>query len=72
MSRLERRDRGVSTLIDGFEMSRASLELYGVFWREVCDWYLEFVKPRLYEEPADDLSATLLHVLERCSSCCTR
>ena len=43
------------------------LELYAVFWSEVCDWYLELVKPRLYDEAADRaaLSATLLCVLER-------
>jgi valyl-tRNA synthetase len=48
-------------------MSRAALELYDVFWGEVCDWYLELVKPRLYDEESDRsaLSATLLHVLER-------
>jgi valyl-tRNA synthetase len=38
-----------------------------VLWGEVCDWYIELVKPRLYDEGADKsaLSATLLHVLER-------
>jgi valyl-tRNA synthetase len=33
----------------------------------VCDWYIELVKPRLYDTEADRsaLSANLLHVLER-------
>jgi valyl-tRNA synthetase len=65
VSRLERLTEDVSKLLDEFHMSRAALDLYDVFWGEVCDWYLELVKPRLYEDPSDDLSATLLYVLER-------
>jgi valyl-tRNA synthetase len=67
LSRLERLTERVTGLIDGYELSRAALELYGAFWGEVCDWYLELVKPRLYDEESNDaVSATLLHVLERC------
>jgi valyl-tRNA synthetase len=68
LSRLEQLTRRTTGLIEGFELSRAALELYGAFWGEVCDWYLELVKPRLYDESADRdaLSATLQHVLERC------
>jgi valyl-tRNA synthetase len=66
LSRLERLTERVTGLIDGFELSRAALELYAAFWGEVCDWYLEFVKPRLREEPDEDTRATVLYVLERC------
>jgi valyl-tRNA synthetase len=67
LSRLERLTERVTGLIDGFELSRAALELYAAFWGEVCDWYLEFVKPRLREEEPDEgTSATVLYVLERC------
>jgi len=67
LSRLERATQAATGAIDGFTMSRAALDLYDFFWNEVCDWYLEFVKPRLYDEDSDRsaLSATLLHVLER-------
>ena len=67
VSRLERATKDVEDALDGFHMSRAALDLYDFFWSEVCDWYLELVKPRLYDEDADRsaLSATLLHVLER-------
>ena len=34
------------------------------FWSELCDWYLEIVKPRLYDGEAE-ASATLLWVLEQ-------
>jgi valyl-tRNA synthetase len=66
LSRLERLTERVTAQIDAFELSRAALELYAAFWGEVCDWYLEFVKPRLREEPDIDTCATLLYVLERC------
>lgn len=48
-------------------MSRAALDLYEGFWTDVCDWYLELAKPRLYDESADrsSVSATLLWALER-------
>jgi valyl-tRNA synthetase len=67
VSRIERATQQISQEIDEFQMSRAALDLYDVFWSEVCDWYLELVKPRLYDDDADRsaLSATLLHVLER-------
>ena len=67
LSRLERAGEEITALLDGFHFSRAALVLYDVLWGEVCDWYIELVKPRLYDEGADKsaLSATLLHVLER-------
>jgi valyl-tRNA synthetase len=48
--------------VDGFDFSRAALGLYGFVYGELCDWYLELVKPRLYEGDPD-LSATLLYLL---------
>ena len=50
VSRLERLTERVTELYEGFAMSHAALELYEGFWTDVCDWYLELVKPRLYGE----------------------
>jgi valyl-tRNA synthetase len=66
LSRLERLTERTTALLDGFEFARAAQELYASFWGEVCDWYLEFVKPRLREDADADTSATVLYVLERC------
>jgi valyl-tRNA synthetase len=63
VSRLERLTERVTELYESFSMSRAALDLYEGFWTDVCDWYLELAKPRLWE--ADPPSATLLWVLER-------
>ena len=67
LSRLERVTERVTALLERFEFSHAALELYAALWDEVFDWYLELVKPRLYDEEADraQVSATLMHVLER-------
>jgi valyl-tRNA synthetase len=67
LSLLDRTVERITERYEGFELSRAVLDLYDVFWDEVCDWYLELVKPRLYDERGDRgaVSATLLHVLER-------
>jgi len=64
ISRLERTVEAVGARVESYELSAAALELYRFFWSEFCDWYLEIVKPRLYDaEPA--ASQNLLYVLER-------
>ena len=65
VSRLERTSRDVTELLDGFQFSPAALELYKAFWSELCDWYLELAKPRLYSEGNAAVSGILLHALER-------
>jgi valyl-tRNA synthetase len=62
LARLERARAAVGEAIDSFEFSRAALALYDFVYGELCDWYLELVKPRLYDGDADT-AATLLHVL---------
>ena len=67
LSRLERAEERITELIDAFELSQAARELYAFVWGEFCDWYLELVKPRLYDEPAGrtEVAATVLGVLRR-------
>ena len=65
LSRLQRVIARVTERIDSYDFSHAALDLYSFFWSELCDWYLEMVKPRLYEaEDKRAVSATLLYVLE--------
>ncbi|MGI8712332.1 MAG: valine--tRNA ligase [Solirubrobacteraceae bacterium] len=62
LSRLRRARAEVSTRIERFDFSHAALALYDFIYGELCDWYLELVKPRLRDgEP--ELGGTLLHVL---------
>jgi valyl-tRNA synthetase len=64
LSRLERTIDSVSEKLDGYDFAHAVQEAYAFFWSELCDWYLEIAKPRLYEGEAA-VSANLLWVLER-------
>jgi valyl-tRNA synthetase len=62
LSRLERVRADTAARIERFDFSHAALGLYDFVYAELCDWYLELVKPRLRAgEP--ELAATLLHVL---------
>ncbi len=62
LSRLERAKAEANGRIDRYDFSHAALALYDFVYGELCDWYLELVKPRLRAtEP--EVSATLLHVL---------
>jgi valyl-tRNA synthetase len=63
-SRLQRAVRTVSESIEAYDFSHAALDLYEFFWSELCDWYLEIVKPRLYDGD-EGASATLLWALEQ-------
>jgi valyl-tRNA synthetase len=64
LSRLERTIASVTEKLDTYDFAHAAGEAYAFFWSELCDWYLEIAKPRLYEGEAE-VSANLLWVLER-------
>ena len=64
VSRLQRAIEATTRSIDTFDFAHAALDLYDYFWSELCDWYLEIVKPRLYDGDAD-AAVTLLWVLEQ-------
>jgi valyl-tRNA synthetase len=64
LSRLQATIASVAESVDAYDFSHATLDFYGFFWSEFCDWYLEIVKPRLYDGDAD-AAANLLFVLER-------
>ncbi len=63
ISRFERAVAEISECVGRYDFAHAVLSFYEFFWSEFCDWYLEIVKPRLYEGD-EDASRTLLWVLE--------
>jgi valyl-tRNA synthetase len=67
LSRLQAIKADTQARVDGFDFAKAALGLYDFIYGEVCDWYLEIVKPRLADDAEPDdraaLGATLLHVL---------
>jgi valyl-tRNA synthetase len=62
LSRLGRAQSEVWELIESYDLAHAALRLYDFVYAELCDWYLELVKPRLRSREAE-LQATLLYVL---------
>ena len=56
----------VTENLDKYELGIALQKVYDFIWEEFCDWYIEMVKPRLYNEEDDTKAAaiwTLRHVL---------
>ena len=62
LSRLLRIDRQLHDRLGSYDFAHAALELYDFIYGELCDWYLELIKPRL-REPTGELSSTLRFVL---------
>ena len=60
LSRLQRAKRAMRRALDAFEFHHAALGLYDFVFGELCDRYIELVKPRL---GGPDVQATLLLVL---------
>ncbi|HEV2774040.1 MAG TPA: class I tRNA ligase family protein, partial [Solirubrobacteraceae bacterium] len=67
LSRLQAAKAETQARLDSFDFAKVALGLYDFIYGELCDWYLEIVKPRLGDDadPHDRaaLAATLLHVL---------
>jgi valyl-tRNA synthetase len=62
-SRLQKAIGSATASIEIYDFAHAALDLYEFFWSELCDWYLEIAKPRLYDGE-EDASASLLWALE--------
>src|SRR5215218_5235917 len=63
LSRLQRAKAETARAIETFEFHRAALGLYDFVYGELCDWYLEIVKPRLYDDEGDGVARFALGVL---------
>ncbi|UCZ57729.1 valine--tRNA ligase [Desulfurispirillum indicum] len=52
--------------LDGYQFNEASAAIYRFIWQELCDWYIELAKHRLYkgsDEEKAGASAVLCHCL---------
>ena len=66
VSKVNTLTREVTENLDKYELGIALQKVYDFIWEEFCDWYIEMVKPRLYNEDDDTKAAaiwTLKHVL---------
>ena len=48
ISKLNTLVKDVTENMDAFELGIAVQKVYDFIWSELCDWYIEMVKPRLY------------------------
>ncbi len=55
LSKLNRLVKEVTDNMESFELGIAVSKIYDFIWDEFCDWYIEMVKPRLYN--SDDVES---------------
>ncbi|MFA5145139.1 MAG: valine--tRNA ligase [Candidatus Omnitrophota bacterium] len=63
LSRLHSTLKEVSKDLDTYKFNEAANTLYGFFWHEFCDWYLEIIKPDIKNR---ENQAVMYTVLEEC------
>jgi valyl-tRNA synthetase len=51
LSRINQVTKDVTENMDKFELGIAVQKVYDFIWDEFCDWYIEFVKPRIWMTP---------------------
>ena len=64
LSKLNRVVKEVTDNMENFELGIAVQKVYDFIWDEFCDWYIEMVKPRLYDTDDADSQAAALWTLQ--------
>ena len=59
LSKMNRLTKDVTENIDKYELGIAVSKIYDFIWEEFCDWYIEMVKPRLYNDEDKTKAAAL-------------
>ena len=66
LSRVERIHRQVSEELEAFNFQASLTALYDFFWHDLCDWYLEVIKPRMADPAQRGVPQRVLaYVLDR-------
>ncbi len=65
LSRLHQVTQTVATAIDSYRFNDAASGIYNFVWHEFCDWYLEAIKPALYNRAEPEKRAITLGALWR-------
>jgi len=67
LSRLSFAAGEIDQSLADYRFNDAANSIYQFIWHELCDWYIEMVKPVLYDEAADRLPVRqcLLYILEK-------
>ncbi|MBR1736542.1 MAG: class I tRNA ligase family protein, partial [Firmicutes bacterium] len=59
LSKMNRLVKDVTANLDAYDLGIAVGNIYDFIWDEYCDWYIEMVKPRLYNENDKTRNAAL-------------
>jgi len=59
LSKVNTLAKDVTENLDKFELGIAADKIYEFIWEEFCDWYIEMVKPRLYNDDDNTKKAAL-------------
>jgi valyl-tRNA synthetase len=65
LSRLKQTSENIAGSIDSYRFNDAAGILYKFVWHELCDWYLEAIKPCLYGHKGEEKKVAALSVLWR-------
>ncbi len=65
LARLKQTSESVAGSIDSYRFNDAAGTLYKFVWHELCDWYLEAIKPCLYGHKGEEKKDAALSVLWR-------
>ena len=60
LSKVNSLAKEVTANMDNFELGIAVQKVYDFIWEEFCDWYIEMVKPRLYNKEDETRGAALI------------
>jgi valyl-tRNA synthetase len=60
LSRLAETIRDVTCALDEYKYSEPLAQLYKFFWNDFCDWYLEWIKPRMQDEQQKPIAQNVL------------
>ena len=63
LSKLNTLAKDVTENMENFDLGVAVGKIYDFIWEEFCDWYIEMVKPRLYNDK-DTTKAAALYTLK--------
>jgi len=56
----------VAKAIESYNFNEAALKIYHFFWLNFCDWYIEFIKIRIFKnENKDEALDTAVYVLKK-------
>jgi valyl-tRNA synthetase len=60
LSRLAQTITDVTEQLNEFKYSEPLMQLYKFFWNDFCDWYLEWIKPRMQDEQQKSIAQNVL------------